>query len=235
MSAARFFPGQWVSLRDEARRVQVAKVDKQGVWVKLEDDWEVPFAPEELIPESWPNPKKGRDLSSPEPPMASQNEGVSPVSPTKEDNKHKKANQNSPSTQFPPPFPEDWTPKHYIPRRRDPEAFVPNKDLTKPKPKKKSKKQERPEIDLHLPALVGKGLWPKPQDALNYQLDALVAFLEESRAKKHKEVVVIHGVGEGILKAAVREYLEHVHWTEAMDAPMRQYGDGATLVRIFGG
>ena len=46
-------------------------------------------------------------------------------------------------------------------------------------------------------------------------------------------MIVIHGVGDGILKSEVRKILskyEHLHF---FDAPYREYGFGATQIEFF--
>jgi dsDNA-specific endonuclease/ATPase MutS2 len=45
-------------------------------------------------------------------------------------------------------------------------------------------------------------------------------------------VILIHGVGEGILKEEVRTFLSKQEGVEYFDADFREYGKGATTAEI---
>ncbi|HQZ43412.1 MAG TPA: Smr/MutS family protein, partial [Flavobacteriales bacterium] len=48
-----------------------------------------------------------------------------------------------------------------------------------------------------------------------------------------RKLIVIHGVGEGILREEVRRMLQFYEGVRFHDADMRQYGSGATEVEIL--
>jgi dsDNA-specific endonuclease/ATPase MutS2 len=50
---------------------------------------------------------------------------------------------------------------------------------------------------------------------------------------KIKKLIVIHGVGEGVLKSAIRkELMEHYYQYEFHDASYSDYGYGATEINL---
>ena len=50
--------------------------------------------------------------------------------------------------------------------------------------------------------------------------------------KDIQKIIVIHGVGEGVLKEEIRSYLSKQEGLEYYDADFREYGKGATAVEI---
>jgi DNA-nicking Smr family endonuclease len=48
-----------------------------------------------------------------------------------------------------------------------------------------------------------------------------------------RKLIVIHGVGEGILREEVRRMLQYYDGVQFHDADMRRYGTGATEVLIL--
>ena len=48
-----------------------------------------------------------------------------------------------------------------------------------------------------------------------------------------KKLIVIHGVGEGVLREEVRKMLQFYENVRFHDADMRKYGVGATEVQIL--
>ena len=84
------------------------------------------------------------------------------------------------------------------------------------------------EIDLHLEALPG-GLGIPDGKALPYQLEYFKDVMRSRLKHRGSRVIFVHGVGDGILKQAIRTELDN---TYALSCTWNPYGDGATAVNI---
>lgn len=100
---------------------------------------------------------------------------------------------------------------------------------------KPSQEEERPapvskavEIDLHIEALPGGLAVPKGKE-LPYQLEHFKSVMRSQLKHRGSRVIFVHGVGDGILKQAVRAELDT---TYALTCTWNPYGDGATAVTI---
>jgi dsDNA-specific endonuclease/ATPase MutS2 len=84
------------------------------------------------------------------------------------------------------------------------------------------------EIDLHL-----KEGYNRP-DAVERQLARFTAELDSAVRSGLKEIIFIHGVGNGKLKQELRRIIEtHYKTCSYQDAPFSKYGfGGATLVTL---
>lgn len=94
------------------------------------------------------------------------------------------------------------------------------------------------EIDLHFAALRNNLSITDPNQILQKQLTACKSFLKKAIDKKIKKVVLIHGKGEGILKAEIHLYLNKLKSDFAIklsyhDAPYNDYGMGGATEVIF--
>ena len=66
-----------------------------------------------------------------------------------------------------------------------------------------------------------------------YQVDRFHAVMEEYADRKGQRIVFIHGKGEGVLRAAIEKELKTRYKScEYQDASFREYGFGATMVKI---
>ena len=65
------------------------------------------------------------------------------------------------------------------------------------------------EIDLHIEAIPGGSNVPKGQQ-LQFQMDTFKRIIRENLSHKGMKIIFIHGIGDGILKAAVRQELDEV-------------------------
>ena len=66
---------------------------------------------------------------------------------------------------------------------------------------------------------------------LNIQISHFKSFLNSSIAKKANKIVVIHGVGEGVLRHDIRKELDVYHPSfEFYDASYEEFGYGATEI-----
>jgi len=92
-------------------------------------------------------------------------------------------------------------------------------------------RREDVEVDLHIEELVKRPLELAPSEMLRIQLEHLERSLSNALADNYQSMVVIHGVGEGVLRKAVRKKLQglpHVKTIESGDP--KKYGNGATRV-----
>ncbi len=98
-------------------------------------------------------------------------------------------------------------------------------DKTKPKTLKKTSNA----IDLHISA--SKKLNLEEGKILSSQLEMLSKAINQALVEGTKELIIIHGVGEGILKKAVHEWLKKHKLVKVIaEADNAKYGKGATKV-----
>ena len=64
-------------------------------------------------------------------------------------------------------------------------------------------------IDLHIEAIPGGISVPKGQQ-LQFQMDTFRRIIRENSNRRGMKIVFIHGIGDGILKAAIRKELDEV-------------------------
>ncbi len=88
-------------------------------------------------------------------------------------------------------------------------------------------------VDLHIEQLVGDYQRMNSMEILNTQLSYFRRILESALINNVQKLVVIHGVGAGILKAEIRRELQEYDYIEVHDAPIAEYGVGATIARIY--
>lgn len=84
------------------------------------------------------------------------------------------------------------------------------------------------EIDLHIEALPGGLGVPKGKE-LPYQLEHFKSVMRSQLKHRGSRVIFVHGVGDGILKQAIRTEMDT---TYALSCTWTPYGDGATAVTI---
>ena len=108
------------------------------------------------------------------------------------------------------------------------------KDIDKADLKRKSKAKLSvlPEIDLHLEQyhLVNKNL--TNAEILLFQLRKADEFVQKMLACGKSSFVIIHGVGEGVLRSEIRSLLTKYAGVQTSDADAVKYGQGATLVSV---
>ncbi|MGB0805452.1 MAG: Smr/MutS family protein [Salibacteraceae bacterium] len=114
---------------------------------------------------------------------------------------------------------------------------VNNKEVLQHIPKKVFHNISRlgyPEIDLHIYELVDKPKNLSNSEMLQIQTFRLEQFIQDCIANLVSEFVVIHGVGEGVLRLEVQKILESHGNIEFKEADFREYGTGATYAKILG-
>ena len=88
------------------------------------------------------------------------------------------------------------------------------------------------EVDLHIEKLVNSHQRLNPYEILDFQLDTAKSQLEFALRKRIQRLVLIHGVGEGVLKAELHTLLRRYEGVIFGDADYATYGMGATEVYI---
>lgn len=88
------------------------------------------------------------------------------------------------------------------------------------------------EIDLHIEELIDSHRGMSNAEILQIQLAEFRAFYSKAIHHRIPKIIIIHGVGEGVLKDEVRLFLSKKEHIEYFDAPYQEYGKGATEVRI---
>jgi dsDNA-specific endonuclease/ATPase MutS2 len=115
--------------------------------------------------------------------------------------------------------------------------IVAEKETAKRKPTKRVKPKARAqfalEVDLHVDKLVRTTKGMTNFDMLNLQLDIAKHKIDFAIAKRIKRVVLIHGVGEGVLKAELETLLRRYDNIKFYEANYQKYGMGATEVYIL--
>lgn len=88
-------------------------------------------------------------------------------------------------------------------------------------------------VDLHLQELVKDERSVRPEERLRYQLDYFERMLNTAIRERKRKLIVIHGIGEGVLREEVRKALQYYDMLRFDDADPRSYGSGATEVVIL--
>ena len=87
-------------------------------------------------------------------------------------------------------------------------------------------------VDLHVEAMVEDHQDLVPSEMLKLQISYFEKCLESAIADNYYKVTFIHGIGEGVLRNALREKLKDYSQVYAQPAPIQKYGTGAIDVMI---
>ncbi len=95
--------------------------------------------------------------------------------------------------------------------------------------------QEAFELDLHIESLTEDFFYMSNMEILQRQMLTCRMFVEKAIQRKAKKIVLIHGKGEGVLKAQIHAYLNRLEDTKPIaiiykEASFSNYGGGATEV-----
>ena len=94
--------------------------------------------------------------------------------------------------------------------------------------------KERVVLDLHIENLIDSHNGMSNSAILKIQMSHFKSFLNKSIDKKQRKIVVIHGVGEGVLRHEIRKELDIYHpYFEYYDASYDDFGYGATEIRLI--
>lgn len=88
-------------------------------------------------------------------------------------------------------------------------------------------------VDLHIEKLVKNKHGMSNYDILSLQLDTAKHKLEFAMQKRFPKVVLVHGVGDGVLKADIYSMLRRYDRIQFYEADYQEYGMGATEIRIL--
>jgi|GEM_PF-1562081 len=88
------------------------------------------------------------------------------------------------------------------------------------------------EIDLHIQHLVDSTGRMDASDMLRMQINYFIRHLELAMSNKLHKIIVIHGVGNGVLKTEVRNIASSYDGVNFADASIHKYGVGATEIFI---
>jgi len=88
-------------------------------------------------------------------------------------------------------------------------------------------------VDLHIEKLVKSRHGMSNYDILTLQLNTAKHKLDFSIQKRFPKVVLVHGVGDGVLKADIYSMLRRYDNIRFYEADYREYGLGATEIRIL--
>jgi hypothetical protein len=101
------------------------------------------------------------------------------------------------------------------------------------KQKKKEPMPDTLEVDLHLDELTQQNIQLTPAAILALQTSRFHAAIEEAISKNLRRLVIIHGLGQGILKMQIRKELQEKYPQYIyQDASFKEYGFGATMVHL---
>lgn len=88
------------------------------------------------------------------------------------------------------------------------------------------------EIDLHIEELLESTRGMSNTEILLKQMKEFRATFKKAKQKHINKLIVIHGIGEGVLKNEIRTYLSQQDQIEVYDADISAYGKGATAVEF---
>ncbi|KAF9658128.1 Smr/MutS family protein [Tenacibaculum sp. ZH5_bin.1] len=111
-------------------------------------------------------------------------------------------------------------------------AKTQNKEKKKKTSFIKDKREAVMEVDLHAEKLLKSTRGMDNFDILSIQINTAKHKLEYCISKRISKLVLIHGVGDGILKTEL-QYLLNNYPVKYYDASYQRYGQGATEVYIF--
>jgi hypothetical protein len=85
-------------------------------------------------------------------------------------------------------------------------------------------------VDLHIEELVKDYTEMTNGQIISYQINYFMYEMDKAIISRLRKITFIHGVGEGILKSAIREELKKFPQIKFGDAPVEKFGYGATEV-----
>ena len=112
------------------------------------------------------------------------------------------------------------------------EALHLSKNSNKLSFKSRNKSESINEIDLHIHEIIDSERNLTNFEKLQLQIATLDNFVRKMVKKRINSFVVIHGVGEGVLKEEVLSYFRSKRGFFCSSADYRDYGKGATKVEL---
>ncbi len=100
--------------------------------------------------------------------------------------------------------------------------------------KQDKKNRSRGKLDLHFENLDVELKGKSNGQIVQIQLDAARDFIDKCIKSGKRELILVHGVGNGTLKKEVHKLLKSYYGIRFEQGDARKYGDGATLVHLKG-
>ena len=88
------------------------------------------------------------------------------------------------------------------------------------------------EVDLHIEELLESHHGMSNTEILLKQMGEFRSTFKKARKQGVHKLIVIHGIGEGVLKNEIRTWLSQQEQIEVYDAEFSEYGKGATAVEF---
>lgn len=88
------------------------------------------------------------------------------------------------------------------------------------------------EMDLHIEEILESHQGMSNTDILLKQMSEFRTMFRKAKREGIHKLIVIHGVGEGVLKNEIRSYLSHQEQVDVYDADFSEYGKGATTIEF---
>lgn len=86
-------------------------------------------------------------------------------------------------------------------------------------------------IDLHITEDIRNSEWYDPKESLSIQINLFERELDNALVRGIDELIVIHGIGEGVLKSAIHKILkQHPHISDYKNEYHPLYGWGSTKI-----
>lgn len=122
-----------------------------------------------------------------------------------------------------------------IDKVEDLSKIIEEKEIQEEDKSKKFKSRKEPEIvevDLHINCLVDSVVGMSNAEILEIQMKKFHETMTDAIMRRVSKVIIIHGIGNGTLKSAIRESLSQQYKLKFEDASFREYGFGATMVLL---
>ena len=88
------------------------------------------------------------------------------------------------------------------------------------------------EVDLHIEEILESHQGMSNTEIMLKQVAEFRSMFKKAKREGIHKLIVIHGVGEGVLKNEIRTYLAQQDQIEVYDADFSEYGKGATAVEF---
>lgn len=89
------------------------------------------------------------------------------------------------------------------------------------------------EIDLHIQELVNHISHLSNYEIVTIQVNHFIRFFKLAKKQKYQKLIVIHGLGQGVLKSEIRAILDAANNCTYRDADFTKYGLGATEITLW--
>ena len=89
------------------------------------------------------------------------------------------------------------------------------------------------EIDLHIQELVNHISYLSNYEIVTIQINHFIRFFKLAKKQKFRKLIVIHGLGQGVLRSEIRSILDAAANCTYRDADFKKYGLGATEITLW--